>query len=92
MSLLFSLQRSSTFVQEPQMHGGTLLKCECGWQGPLRSATYVEVHKRDGSVETCHYVCKNCFQVLTTEGQIEPPSLEDQANGTWKPIHKKESK
>jgi len=71
------------------MHMGTLLKCECGWEGPLKEATYVELHKRNGDVESCHYVCKKCMLVLTSEPQKYPPTLIDQANGTWKPPHKR---
>jgi len=86
------LRLSLTFRTDPLMNGGTLLKCECGWQGPLREATEVLYKKRDGSIEACHYVCKrkDCMKILAEDSIKTPVSLIDQANQTWLPASERE--
>lgn len=93
MDNLRFLKQGSTFAQNTdQLHCGSLLICECGWEGPLREASDVNHKTRSGAIYVCHTVCKNCGLVLVTQEFDPPISLIEQANSDFLSIAKRKEK
>lgn len=71
------LQYSTMFTVTPEITGGSVLSCQCGWKGTVVMATEIHHHTKRGARKKTHYCCPNSMHILAEVAYNPPITLAE---------------